>query len=706
MANFKELKTKILLKQQTYAEWTANTDTGANYIPLYGEVCFCEITPVGDPGTNNNAAQTAPTVLFKVGTAKKNPDGSYVAETAKKFSELKWASALAADVYAWAKCQTVELDGEIIKFHNGDKTKPVHTIDLSKFALDADLGDVSALTTTAKTAVGAINEHDAEIGDLTSLNTTNKSNLVNAINEALQAVEVGGTGSIVTVTKEATATTGSHSTYVLKQGGKAVGDKIEIPVGLMSIDIDGQSDALGFTTDAEGKVTATFKTDDSGNVNFSQTASGLRGDVDLSDYMKTADETALTISDKTDTDTEDEVYVVSNLTEGGTKGHSVTATYAAVPTKAYVDARVSGAVEYLGTVNATTGLSTTAGKGDFYRASAQFTIGSETVHTGDIVIAVKDNPTRDLNGWDVAHLEIDTNTWTENTKAAAGYVKAGGTNYNKVWKTDASGNPDWRDDAKGITDISLTTGADAPTAGIENLCSAIGGVSVTSNGDNGQTSEFVVAGSGAAKVSLKKDYDHTDVEDAQEYDMADVLDINVDIHADSALQGEGAAIWTGASDTIPMVDFVGDGYTDVSFRSNDDGDPNSEEAPSIVIKTTIPDATTTTKGIAKLGATGGAAKYDEAVRNIVFAGNNDTLTVDITTGTTTSTHYINGTEGIGIEKGNAEDDPSNDVTNIYLKDKAVTTAKIADHAVGAVQLKSDKDYAGEDAEVWVLNCNW
>lgn len=210
MANeiFKELKTKIALKTLTFAEWEAIKDT---YKPLRGEVCICEI-PEG-----NAAATNAPTVLFKVG------DGT------NYFSGLKWASALAADVYEWAKCKAVELDGEILKFHNGDKSAPVHSVDLSKFALDADLGNVATLTTTAKTAVGAINEHDTEIGDLASLNTTNKNSLVAAINEALQAVEVGGTGSVVTVVKEATPTNGSVATYTVKQGGNAVGDKIEVP---------------------------------------------------------------------------------------------------------------------------------------------------------------------------------------------------------------------------------------------------------------------------------------------------------------------------------------------------------------------------------------------------------------------------------------------------------------------------------------------
>lgn len=78
----KTLKTRIQLKYDTLANWNAVAST---FVPNKGEVCFVEI-PTGDA-----TATTAPTVLFKVG------DGTTT------WGALKWGSALAADVYAWAK---------------------------------------------------------------------------------------------------------------------------------------------------------------------------------------------------------------------------------------------------------------------------------------------------------------------------------------------------------------------------------------------------------------------------------------------------------------------------------------------------------------------------------------------------------------------------------------------------------------------------
>ena len=82
----KTLQTRIKLKYDTLTNWQG---AGADVVLLKGEVAICEIP------TGSTAEQvTPPAILFKVG------DGT------KKFSELPWASALAADVYAWAKAAT------------------------------------------------------------------------------------------------------------------------------------------------------------------------------------------------------------------------------------------------------------------------------------------------------------------------------------------------------------------------------------------------------------------------------------------------------------------------------------------------------------------------------------------------------------------------------------------------------------------------
>jgi hypothetical protein len=64
---------------------------------------------------------------------------------------------------------------------------------------------------------------------------------------------------------------------------------------------------------------------------------------------------------------------------------------------------------------------------------------------------------------------VDTNTWDANTKTVAGYVAAPGAVANKVWKTDASGNPAWRDDADTIYSLPIAS------------ASVLGGIKVGSN---------------------------------------------------------------------------------------------------------------------------------------------------------------------------------------------------------------------------------
>lgn len=78
------LNTRIALKYDTLTNWNAS-----EFILKKGEVAICSLA-------NSETAEqsTPPAVLLKVG------DGDH------KFSELPWASGLAADVYGWAKAAT------------------------------------------------------------------------------------------------------------------------------------------------------------------------------------------------------------------------------------------------------------------------------------------------------------------------------------------------------------------------------------------------------------------------------------------------------------------------------------------------------------------------------------------------------------------------------------------------------------------------
>ena len=95
MAIEKQINTRIQLKYSTLAEWNDESvaGRGANLVLKAGEIGICAI-----PSGGSHLQTTPPAIMFKVG------DGT------TPFKNLPWASALAADVYAWARKSVPEVE--------------------------------------------------------------------------------------------------------------------------------------------------------------------------------------------------------------------------------------------------------------------------------------------------------------------------------------------------------------------------------------------------------------------------------------------------------------------------------------------------------------------------------------------------------------------------------------------------------------------
>lgn len=419
----KKLTTRLKLKYDTLENWNKvdAADKGGNLVLLAGEVGICSI-PVTDP-QGKVMQEVPPATLIKVG------DGT------SKFKDLPWLSAKAADVYPWAKAAS-KPSYDYSEIKNTPTIPTMPTVNNGK--LDIQVGGVSKGTFTANQAS----------------NTTIK--LGSAAGENTNAFDAAGAAT--GVKNELLGETTDDSSVETIRGARA----------LAQSGVD-KANAAQNTANAANTAANNAQATANGKQNPIKAGTHITIGTDGCTInaawptIPTVGNGALTIKvgDKGDT------AGTGSFTANQSGASTITLP---VYTKTEVDSKIVGAVQYLGTVANADELAALNPDsiGDFCRVSTAF--GS--YHVGDLLLCKTKKSGSTAATWDVIHGEIDKNTWTANSASADGYVAKGTGHANKVWKTDANGNPGWRDDADTNTNTAHTH-----TAGIGLVKTGDGGTS-------------------------------------------------------------------------------------------------------------------------------------------------------------------------------------------------------------------------------------
>ena len=242
----KILNTRIQLKYDSFTNWKTN-----NPELLAGEVA---IAYLGETQTTTTPDNGTHPVMFKVGPGN--------------FNDLPWSSALAADVYAWAK----KARGESTDI---DYTKTI------KEVVDGEVVSTTTTTITVQNAIDALysaietlsGDAGSSIADLMALINKNKDDITDIVEE-IGVASVGDEAATGLYAAIEAAQAKADAAYVLPDGG-----------------IEGDLSA----SVKESLALANTAIQDISHLATTETVNGIdeRVGVIEADYLKTADKTEL-----------------------------------------------------------------------------------------------------------------------------------------------------------------------------------------------------------------------------------------------------------------------------------------------------------------------------------------------------------------------------------------------------------------------------
>ena len=416
----KNLNTRIALKYDSYQNWQTH-----NPILLKGEIAIAELPVNGNkPGVgvpnaegSTPAIQNAPNILIKVG------DGT------NHYNDLKFVSALAADVYSWAKAATKPTysAGEItgLKDYIGQQIQDTNTqyrivaVDGAAYSYklqkkdigDADYTDVSGSLISLTDVDSRLDTLEAAIGENGAVATK--------ITNAIGALDY--TGKAADAAKFVTNVTETNGIIEVTTGSIEVADVPELPqskVTGLETALAGKQDNVSFeNTPSESDKVATVKSIvdrigalDSRTAEDAASATKVVAEVTQADGIVTVQKVAVANILPDVADTENGFVVAVNQTDGkiavthksATDVLSFAGNYKGaenpVATRDYVTeaiADLNGAMHFRGTVDADPTVTTPTGTykaGDVvlfgydeyvYDGTKWVTLGNESIYAKD-----------------------------------------------------------------------------------------------------------------------------------------------------------------------------------------------------------------------------------------------------------------------------------------------------------------------------------